>query len=121
MDAMRSGTPSVTTNIGAESMHGDFLWGGLIENNAQDIAAAAIKLYCDQTLWQTSQQQGTIILQKYFGAINHLQSLIDRLKILHANVAAERRQNFIGAMLRHHSLKSTQYMSQWIEAKNRDR
>ena len=120
MDAMRSGTPSVTTNIGAESMHGDFLWGGLIENNAQDIAAAAIKLYCDQALWQTSQQQGTIILKKYFGAIDHSQSLIDRMNTLQANFVAERQQNFIGAMLRHHSLKSTQYMSQWIEAKNRD-
>jgi O-antigen biosynthesis protein len=31
----------------------------------------------------------------------------------------EREQNFIGTMLRHHSMKSTQYMSQWIEAKNK--
>jgi O-antigen biosynthesis protein len=27
-------------------------------------------------------------------------------------------QHFYGAMLRHHSLKSTRYMAQWIEAKN---
>jgi len=25
----------------------------------------------------------------------------------------------MGSMLRHHSLKSTQYMAQWIEAKNK--
>ena len=41
MDAMRCGTPSITTNIGAESMHGDLVWGGLIEKNAQAIAGAA--------------------------------------------------------------------------------
>lgn len=119
MDAMRCGTPSITTTIGAESMHGDLAWGGLIENNAQAIADAAVKLYSDEALWRTSQQQGFDILQKYFGATDHSQLLIDRLESLQINVKSERQQNFMGTMLRHHSLKSTQYMSQWIEAKNK--
>jgi len=119
MDAMRCGTPSITTDIGAESMQGDFAWGGLIENSAQQIATAAVKIYSDEALWQKSQQQGSIILQKYFGALDHSRSLVERVDLLQTSLAEERRQNFIGAMLRHHSLKSTQYMSQWIEAKNR--
>jgi hypothetical protein len=119
IDAMRCGTPNITTNIGAESMHGDLTWGGLIENNAQSIAGAAVKLYSDETLWQKSQQQGLDILQKYFGATDHSQLLIKRLEFLQINVKSERQQNFMGTMLRHHSLKSTQYMSQWIEAKNK--
>jgi glycosyltransferase involved in cell wall biosynthesis len=119
MDAMRSGTPSVTTNLGAEAMHGDFEWGGLIENNAQDIAAAAVKLYSEEVLWQKSQQQGTVILQQYFSATDYSTLLIQRLESLQRQLEFERQQNFMGAMLRHHSLKSTQYMSQWIEAKNR--
>lgn len=119
-DAMRSGTPSITTAIGAEAMQGDLEWGGFIENNTQQIADAAVKLYSDQVLWQNSQEQGTQILQGYFGARNHSQLLIDRIAQLEANFGAERQKNFIGSMLRHHSLKSTQYMSQWIEAKNRN-
>lgn len=125
MDAMRCSTPSVTTNIGAESMcgaesmQGDLAWGGLIENNYQAIAGAAVKLYSDESLWQTSQQQGLGILQKYFGATDHSQALVERIESLQANLVTERQQNFMGTMLRHHSLKCTQYMSQWIEAKNR--
>jgi glycosyltransferase involved in cell wall biosynthesis len=119
MDAMRSGTPSVTTTVGAEAMTGSLMWGGLIENNAQDIAAAAIKLYSNESLWEKCQKQGSAILQNYFGCADHSQLLIERLKSLQGQLEQERQQNFIGAMLRHHSLKSTQYMSQWIEAKNR--
>jgi glycosyltransferase involved in cell wall biosynthesis len=119
MDAMRCGTPSVTTDIGAESMLGDLAWGGQIENNAQTIADAAVKLYSEETPWQRSQQQGFDILQKYFGATDHSQILVERIDALQVTLVAERHQNFIGAMLRHHSMKSTQYMSQWIEAKNR--
>jgi O-antigen biosynthesis protein len=125
MDAMRSGTPSITTNIGAEAMCGaesnlsELAWGGLIANDAQAIADAAVKLYNDETLWKKSQQQGAAILQNYFGGADYSCLLIERIDSLQANLAVERQQNFIGAMLRHHSLKSTQYMSQWIEAKNK--
>ncbi|RZA07472.1 MAG: glycosyltransferase [Moraxellaceae bacterium] len=119
MDAMRSGTPSVTTDIGSEAMCGDLNWGGLVANNAEDFAEAAVKIYSDELLWEKSQQYSSAILQHYFGAENHSTSLVERLDNLQKFIEQERRKNFIGAMLRHHSLKSTQYMSQWIEAKNK--
>jgi len=34
-------------------------------------------------------------------------------------LAQHRLNNFTGAMLQHHSLKSTKYMSQWIAEKNK--
>lgn len=119
MDAMHSGTPSVTTAIGAEAMFDGSEWGGLLENTAQAIADAAVKLYSDEMFWKKSQSQGFMILQHYFGDEDYSQHLLNRFKTLQDNVQLERQENFIGAMLRHHSLKSTQYMSQWIEAKNR--
>jgi len=119
MDAMRNGTPSATTSIGAEAMHGNLVWCGFIENNATQFAEAAIQLYEDEAQWQKAQMQGMVILQKYFGARDYRQLFVDRLNALQENFNGERKQNFIGAMLRHHTLKSTQYMSQWIEAKNR--
>ena len=47
------------------------------------------------------------------------QGLLARLKQLRATLDEHRLSNFTGAMLRHHSMKSTQYMAQWIEAKNK--
>jgi len=41
------------------------------------------------------------------------------LQQLQQTLDSHRLANFTGAMLRHHSMKSTQYMAQWIEAKNR--
>ena len=119
MDAMRNGTPSVTTSIGAEGMNGDFAWGGALANNPNAFGGAAVKLYSDEAYWRESQHRGSVILDKYFGSQDHSQLLVERFSRLQRGLSEERQQNFIGIMLRHHSLKSTQYMSQWIEAKNR--
>lgn len=119
MDAMRTGTPSVTTAIGAEAMTGDNRWGGLLANSAEAFAQAAVALYSDQAAWLKAQQTGQQLLQDYFGKEDYRALLVARLAALQTHLPQERQQNFIGAMLRHHSLKSTQYMSQWIEAKNK--
>ena len=120
MDAMRNGTPSVTTSIGAEAMCGNLEWGGFIEDSAAQFSDTAIKLYSDQAVWEKAQEQSAVILQNYFFTLDHSYLLVERVNSLQKNLDAERKQNFIGAMLRHHTLKSTQYMSQWIEAKNKN-
>lgn len=119
MDAIRCGTPSVTTNIGAEGMTQGDQWAGLVANNSQQIFNAAVKLYSDEILWQESKKTGAEILSNYFSNKDYAQLFIDRLSVLKKHQHQERTQNFIGTMLRHHSLKSTQYMSQWIEAKSK--
>ncbi|WP_235425714.1 glycosyltransferase [Cellvibrio mixtus] len=119
MDAMRAGTPSVTTTIGAESMHGNLQWGGAIADDAEVIAAAAVALYNDQHLWCDAQQAGFDILRAHFAHTDFNRVLQQRLVLLADNVAHGRSNNFIGQMLRHHHHKSTQYMGQWIEAKNK--
>ncbi len=50
--------------------------------------------------------------------IRAYEALITRIEALLPRLAEHRLQNFTGAMLQHHQHKSTQYMSQWIEAKN---
>ncbi|MES2824080.1 MAG: glycosyltransferase [Pseudomonadota bacterium] len=119
MDAMRTATPSVTTDIGAEAMNGGFPWGGAVENSAIDIAAAAVNIYRDENIWKKMQHQGIDILTKHFAQKNYANSLLERMDSLKNNLDYERQKNFTGAMLRHHLHKSTQYMSQWIEAKNK--
>ena len=118
MDAMHRGTPSITTSIGAESMSGELPWGGTVENNAGEFVAAAVAHYQNEALWQQKQQQGFTVLRDYFYREDYAHALQMRLSQLDDNIQRERNSNFIGQMLRHHHHKSTQYMGQWIEAKN---
>ncbi len=117
-DAMATGTPSVTTQIGVEGMQDDLAWGGLVADDSEAFADAAVRLYQDQNLWQLSQQQGQAILQKYFDRELNTQSFLQALLLAREQQAQRRQQNFTGTMLRHHLHKSTQYMSQWIALKN---
>ncbi|RYZ81185.1 MAG: glycosyltransferase, partial [Moraxellaceae bacterium] len=117
LEAMMCGTPSVTTTVGAEAMCKTLPWGGAIENSAQEIADAAVALYCDETRWKVAQSEGFAILTQNFSSGEHADLFVGRLEELRENIADARRKNFVGAMLRHHTMKSTQYMSQWIESK----
>lgn len=119
IDAMLCGTPTVTTPIGAEAMSGQLPWPGIIASNAADIADAAVRLYQDESLWHVAQDNGRALLEARYQHQQHCTSLIARIKDLRQNLVAHRTANFTGAMLRHHHHKSTQYMAQWIEAKNR--
>ncbi|MES2073753.1 MAG: glycosyltransferase [Pseudomonadota bacterium] len=118
-DAMLCGTPSVTTAIGAEGMCGALPWAGAVAADGADFVAAAVALYQDQALWQQAQLHGEAILQHRFARPAIAAELLQRLQEVRRHQAQYRLQNFTGAMLRHHLHKSTQYMSQWIAAKNK--
>lgn len=119
VDAMLCGTPNVTTPIGAEAMAGDLPWPGAIASSASAIAAAAVELYRDKTLWAQAQANGWAIVSARYQYEQHCASLIARIEACRQTLQQHRTDNFTGAMLRHHHHKSTQYMAQWIEAKNR--
>lgn len=121
IDAMLCGTPSVTTPIGAEGMHNDQPWPGAVCRTAQDLANAAVELYRDEARWQAAQSQGQALLNDVYPQAIHGPALINKLQECRKNIVQLRRQNFTGSMLRHHSHKSTQYMAQWIEAKNQNK
>lgn len=118
-DAMLCGTPNVTTPVGAEGMHGDLPWAGAIEQSASAIAAAAVHLHQSPDAWHQAQQHGRTLLAQRYLQSTHGPALVDCIEACRAELQQHRRNNFTGAMLRHHQHKSTQYMSQWIEAKNR--
>ena len=119
VEAMQNGTSSITTPVGAESMHGDLPWNGHICDNTEDFIKAAVSLYQDETLWQENQDKGYQVITQLYNKDEWHNRFIARLAQAKATQAANRQQNFMGLMVRHHSLKSTQYMSQWIEAKNK--
>ena len=119
IDAMQFGVPSVTTDIGAESMHGEFPWNGIIANQPHKFAEAAVELYTNEIKWQQAGENGAQILNNFFLKSNHSDLLIDKLLFLKNQLKSHRLSNFIGEMLMHHTVMGTKYMSLWIEAKNK--
>ncbi|MHC8320223.1 glycosyltransferase [Pseudomonas sp. GB2N2] len=120
VDAMLCGTPSVTTPIGAEAMHGEAPWPGAVTCTARAFADHAVRLHQDKRLWLEAQAQGQQLLANRYRQQVHGPALIARIEHCRQYLPAIRRDNFTGSMLRHHQHKSTQYMAQWIEAKNRN-
>jgi hypothetical protein len=120
-DAMACGTPSVTTPIGAEGMHGELPWPGAIASSAQALADQAVALYSQPDAWAAAQRHGAALLARRYQRGPHCAALIQALQALRETLGQQRRNNFTGSLLRHHHHKSTQYMAQWIEEKNRSK
>jgi len=119
LDAFKTGTPSVTTTIGIEGMGTANSWPGYVEDDPKRLADQAVALYTDETDWMASQSRIPEALNK-FDQAHHEQSLLLRLEILFENLEEERESNFIGSMLNYHTMRSTEFMSRWIEEKNRN-
>ena len=117
-DAIRFGTASVTTSIGAEGMTGGLDWAGSIANDAQAFADAAVALHEHQTQWQQAQNNGYKIVNTLFNKENNQQALWTRILEAKKHVEMNRQKNFLGLMLNHHHHRSTEFMSRWIESKN---
>lgn len=118
LDAMTMQTPSVTTSVGGEGMHAQYPWPGLIADDQDDFVNAAVTLYQDQPTWQSAQAHCQPLLHSLYDSQRLGNSLIERIRNIEQNLNQHRLDNFTGAMLKHHTMASTQYMSQWIAAKN---
>ena len=119
IDAMECGTPSITTTIGAEAMHDNLEWGGVVSDDEEVFAKGAVELYNNKTSWTKAQQQSVEIINHVFDKDKHSKLLIERIEQLQNNIAEHRKHNFTGLMLMHHTISGTKYMSRWIEEKNK--
>ena len=118
-DGFVAGTPGVATPVAAESMNGDIDWGCAIESESEAFARVAVEVYSDSDVWTKVQRQGTLIAKERFSAMKWKKAFVERLDLLAKDAAVNRHRNFVGRMLRHHQHRSTEFMSRWIEAKNR--
>lgn len=117
-EAMRYGTPSITTSIGAEGINGTLDWPGAIADDPADFSHLATELYKDPNKWKAAQKQGRVIINQRFSIDTHQTNLKNHLETLANSLEHHRTQNFTGSMLMHHTMASTKYMSRWIEEKN---
>ncbi|GLS26735.1 glycosyltransferase family 4 protein [Marinibactrum halimedae] len=121
IDAMCAGTPIVTTTIGAEGFlaEGEFDWPGVVVDDPSGLVDAAVALYQQPERWKVAQQCGVNLLSERFQEGWHQQALQQAIREAEQEKRRRRLKNIVGAMLRHHHQASTQYLSQWIEAKTR--
>lgn len=118
-DGFQTGTPTVTTPIGAEGIAGSIGWGCPISADPQPFADAAIEVYANADQWSRVQAQGQRIARERFDTDEWQPRLPELLYRALATREENRQQHFTGRMLRHHHHRSTEFMSRWIEAKNR--
>lgn len=119
-DAMLYGTPNVTTSIGAEGMlNDDGDWNGFVTDNPEKFAKAAIALYTNKSIWHQSQQNGIEIINTRFQKGFHTPKLFSAITTIENQLTTHRTTNFIGNMLNHHTMRSTKFLSKWIEEKNK--
>ena len=119
IDAMLNGTPNVTTPIGAEGMHENLEWSGYVETENKKIIKAAEELYSEKLIWKQSQKNGFEIIKQCYSKEKFSEKLISHLNAIQLDLKKHRLSNFIGSMLLFHSMRSTEFMSRWIEEKNK--
>lgn len=117
--AMECGTPSITTKIGSEGMHGNLPWNGFVANTMTDFSEFAVELYTDEELWYSSQKNGVEIINTIYSKKELGVLFIDKILEIQDDLEAHRTQNFLGSLLQHQTLQATKFMSKWIEEKNR--
>lgn len=119
IDAMQNNTPFVTSKVGAEGMFGDYNFENSIALNLEDFVHKSVTLYTNEKLWNSSWLEGQKVLNNRFNQKRYREVFTTELAKLNNEYKKNRSQNFIGSMLQHHTLKSSMYLSKWIEEKNK--
>jgi glycosyltransferase involved in cell wall biosynthesis len=119
LEAMQCGTPSITTSVGAEAIAGTLPWNGFVADDPEEMAIHASVLYNDKAVWLDAQQKGFTILNERFQNRLFEEAFIHKILEVQANITSHRKSNFLGAMLQFHTMRSTEYLSRWIEEKNK--
>lgn len=117
VDAMLAGTPCVTTPVGAEGLRGAGAWPGAVAVDPGELAREAVGLHEDPGRWAGASRRCRELLRERLDGVVHGARLVARLAACREDLAARRRANFVGAMLRHHHHRSTEFMARWIEEK----
>ena len=118
LEAAIVGTPSVTTDIGAEGMLIDSdQWPGTVTLDDDSFVAATIRLLQDEEYFNERRSQTKPFL-KQFVADKWTNTITERItQIREIGIEAHRQSNLTGLLMNYHGAKSYQFMSQWIQVK----
>lgn len=127
LDAWHHGLPVVTTPIGSEGLvsragtSAACDWGGdPFATTAAELAESTVALLQDDAFWRRASSQGRVCLEQYADPERLVAGMRPALELAASptSLALRRRGNLMQAMVWHSALRSTQFMSRYIEAKN---
>jgi len=119
-DSWQTRTAVVTTPVGAEGMCGGTEFGGCIALTPDSFAEAAVAVYQQKALWLEHTQKGSALLRLLYDRKTNAREFLSQLDQWLENREKNRRQFWMGGLLRHHHLNGVRYFSKWIEEKNRN-
>ncbi|MFD2727335.1 glycosyltransferase family 4 protein [Hyunsoonleella rubra] len=119
VDAMQNGTPCIMSSIGAEGMFGEQVPNGFVRDEPEPFVKSAVELYWNNTLWTSFQNNGFKVINYRFQKKKYQHELLLKIREVLHNLKSHREKNFVGQMLQYHLLKSSKYLSKWIEEKNK--
>lgn len=120
VDAMQTGTPNVTTLVGAEAMQDGLSWNGFIADSDEDFVTKVVTLYKNKPIWDFAQKNGIELLNSNYNRVKFKAAFFEYFDAIEKYLTLHRQQNFFGQILQHHTNQSTKYMSLWIEQKNKN-
>ena len=110
------------TTISSSSAAGQGPWGGLCGGStAEELAADVATLYCHPLLWSRCQQAGFRLLRQLYDRDANLEVVRRAVAAALERREERRRSDFAGQLLWQQGLRATEYMSRYIELKERVR
>lgn len=117
LEAMKNGSPVVTTPIGAEGIFETNAW--CVASDTRDFIEKAIELYQSKQRWKDEQKKAYQLLQGKFNEQRNKEWLLNRVRYFSINIHELRKKDVLGQVLSYHSIQSSKYLSKWIMAKNK--
>ena len=118
LEGWLTGTPTLTTPIGAEAMASEAQLGYRPTADAGEFAQMVATAYSDPAHWSQLQDKGYRILEQNFARAAFAPPFLERIEQIRATLSEHRQANFWGRLLTLNQYRATEYMSRWIELKN---
>ncbi|MEM0910502.1 MAG: glycosyltransferase [Pseudomonadota bacterium] len=119
LDAMSVGTPSITTDIGAEGILSERdQWPGKVCSTAETMIKACVALTQSKTAWESASGKCASALEASGISMKNADRLVNKIEACYAALPELRRKNTIQNVLMHQSAQASRYLSKWIMLKN---
>ena len=93
-------------------------WGGTFDCvTPEAFATAAVESFTNESLWTKQSKRGVELRNELFDKEKTLPPILDAIEYKRENLRTVRNEDFIGASFWHHSNRSTDFFSRWIELK----
>lgn len=119
LEGWLTGTPTITTAVGAESMASSDQLGYLLSDheNITHFVETTVRAYNEPDYWLELRQRGFDLLQSDFLTEQHAPALVERVQVLYQKLQEHRQENVFGRILWQQQFRATEFMSRWIELK----